>query len=104
MPAASAARDRVACRRPRPRPGRVRAPPHEHHAGVRACCAATSGKPPVVTRVGLVLGAGGLTGYAFPRGVLRALQERGSAARRADVIVGTSAGSMVGAFLRKPDA
>jgi len=36
--------------------------------------------------------------------VLRALQERGYDARRADIIVGTSAGSMVGAFLRKPDA
>jgi NTE family protein len=57
-----------------------------------------------VSKVGVVLGAGGLTGDAFHRGVLRALADRGYDARRADVIVGTSAGSMVGAFLRKPDA
>ena len=54
-------------------------------------------------RVGLVLGAGGVTGDAFHRGVLRALAETGYDARSADVIVGTSAGSMVGAFLRQPD-
>ena len=56
-----------------------------------------------VTRVGLVLGAGGVTGDAFHRGVLRALSEVGYDARSADVIVGTSAGSMVGAFLRRPE-
>jgi NTE family protein len=56
-----------------------------------------------VTRVGLVLGAGGVTGDAFHRGVLRALDEIGYDARRADVIVGTSAGSAVGASLRRPD-
>jgi NTE family protein len=55
-----------------------------------------------VTTVGLVLGAGGVTGDAFHRGLLRALQEIGYDARDADVIVGTSAGSMVGAFLRRP--
>src|SRR3954471_7762664 len=62
------------------------------------------GKPLGVSKIGLVLGAGGLTGDAFHRGVLRALADRGYDARRADVVVGTSAGSMVGAFLRKPDA
>src|SRR5438309_5909148 len=56
-----------------------------------------------VTRLGLVLGAGGVTGDAFHRGVLRALSEIGYDARSADVVVGTSAGSMVGAFLRQPD-
>src|SRR4051794_34092376 len=56
-----------------------------------------------MSKVGLVLGAGGVTGDAFHRGVLRALADRGYDARKADVIVGTSAGSMVGAFLRKPD-
>ena len=56
-----------------------------------------------MTRIGLVLGAGGVTGDAFHRGVLRALSEAGYDARSADVIVGTSAGSMVGAFLRQPD-
>src|SRR4051794_17674678 len=57
-----------------------------------------------MSKVWLVLGAGGLTGDAFHRGVLRALAERGYDARTADLVVGTSAGSMVGAFLRKPDA
>src|SRR4051794_17825732 len=66
--------------------------------------AAANGKHVCVSRIGLVLGAGGLTGDAFHRGVLRALADRGYDARRADVVVGTSAGSMVGAFLRKPDA
>src|SRR4051812_49436750 len=57
-----------------------------------------------MSKIGLVLGAGGLTGDAFHRGVLRALAERGYDARAAELVVGTSAGSMVGAFLRKPDA
>ena len=55
-----------------------------------------------MTRVGIVLGAGGVTGDAFHRGVLRALWQNGYDARTADVIVGTSAGAMVGAFLRRP--
>lgn len=62
------------------------------------------GKEGIVTKVGLVLGAGGVTGDAFHRGVLRALDTLGWDARTADVIVGTSAGSMVGAQLRRPDA
>src|SRR5436305_3173470 len=57
-----------------------------------------------MSKIGLVLGADGLTGDAFHRGLLRALSDRGYDARSADVIVGTSAGSMVGAFLRKPAA
>src|SRR3954470_11836587 len=61
------------------------------------------GTNPDVTRIGLVLGAGGVTGDAFHRGLVRALSEIGYDARSADVIVGTSAGSMVGAFLRQPD-
>jgi NTE family protein len=52
-------------------------------------------------RVGLVLGAGGPVGHAFHVGVLDALlSELGWDARAADVIVGTSAGSIVGAGLR----
>lgn len=51
--------------------------------------------------VGLVLGAGGLAGHAFHAGVLRALDEvAGWDARDADVVVGTSAGSGVAAYLR----
>ena len=54
-----------------------------------------------MTRVGLVLGAGGVTGEAFHRGVLQALRDvAGFDARDAEVIVGTSAGSLVGASLR----
>jgi NTE family protein len=54
-----------------------------------------------VTRVGLVLGAGGVTGEAFHRGVLQALRDvAGWDARDAEVVVGTSAGSLVGASLR----
>src|SRR5437763_1833905 len=42
---------------------------------------ATAGSHPEVTRVGLVLGAGGVTGDAFHRGVLRALHDNGDLAR-----------------------
>ena len=51
--------------------------------------------------IALVLGAGGSVGHAFHAGVLTALAEvRGWDARRADVIVGTSAGSVVAVLLR----
>jgi len=54
-----------------------------------------------MSRVGLVLGAGGVTGEAFHRGVLNGLRDvTGWDARSASVIVGTSAGSLVGASLR----
>jgi NTE family protein len=54
-----------------------------------------------MTRIGLVLGAGGVLGHAFHVGVLRALEEAtGWDPRDADVIVGTSAGSHVAAYLR----
>jgi NTE family protein len=56
-----------------------------------------------VIKVGVVLGAGGVTGDAYHRGVVRALRESGYDARAAQSIVGTSAGAMVGAFLRRPD-
>lgn len=52
-------------------------------------------------RVGLVLGAGGIAGQAFHAGVLAALEAKlGWDARSADVIVGTSAGSITAALLR----
>jgi NTE family protein len=51
-------------------------------------------------QVGLVLGAGGVTGEAYHRGVVRALHELGWDARTADVLVGKSAGSIVTASLR----
>ena len=51
--------------------------------------------------VTLVLGAGGPVGRAFHAGVLRALADGcGWDPRRADAIVGTSAGAQVGALLR----
>lgn len=54
-----------------------------------------------MTRVGLVLGAGGMVGQAYHAGVLAALeQDLGWDPRSADVIVGTSAGSVTGTALR----
>jgi NTE family protein len=53
-----------------------------------------------MTRVGLVLGAGGALGASWTIGALTALQaELGWDARDADTIVGTSAGSVVAAML-----
>ena len=52
-------------------------------------------------RIGLVLGAGGVVGQAYQAGVLAALQREANwDARDADIIVGTSAGSVTGAALR----
>lgn len=54
-----------------------------------------------MARVGLVLGAGGIAGHAYHVGVLSALaEETGWDPGRSDVVVGTSAGSVVGALLR----
>lgn len=51
--------------------------------------------------IGLVLGAGGAVGHAFHSGVLGALaEETGFDARDAEIIVGTSAGSIIAAYLR----
>lgn len=52
-------------------------------------------------RIGLVLGAGGVVGQAYHAGVLAALEhDHGLDPRDADVIVGTSAGSITGGLLR----
>ncbi|MGY1802476.1 patatin-like phospholipase family protein [Blastococcus sp. SYSU D00922] len=54
-----------------------------------------------MTRVGLVLGGGGVVGQAYHSGVLAVLQnDFGFDARTADVVVGTSAGSITGTLLR----
>ena len=54
-----------------------------------------------MTRVGLVLGGGGVVGQAYHSGVLAVLQhDFAFDARTADMIVGTSAGSITGALLR----
>ncbi len=50
--------------------------------------------------VGIVLGAGGVVGAAYHAGVLTALAEAGFDGADAEVIVGTSAGSGVGALIR----
>ncbi|MCX5065017.1 patatin-like phospholipase family protein [Micromonospora lupini] len=51
-------------------------------------------------RRALVLGGGGVTGVAWELGMLAALAERGVAVTEADLVVGTSAGSVVGAQVR----
>jgi len=57
--------------------------------------------PDAHPRIALVLGAGGATGAAFHAGTLLALeQDLGWDPRAADVIVGSSAGSIVGSLLR----
>jgi len=52
------------------------------------------------TRRGIVLGAGGVLGAAWTIGALKALEDHtGFDPRAADVIIGTSAGSVVGSAL-----
>jgi NTE family protein len=54
-----------------------------------------------MSRIGLVLGAGGAVGHAYHAGVLAAIEEStGWQPDSAEVIVGTSAGSVVAALLR----
>ncbi|HLI72695.1 MAG TPA: patatin-like phospholipase family protein [Acidimicrobiales bacterium] len=54
-----------------------------------------------MARIGLVLGAGGMAGIAYHAGVLAGLAEGvGWDPREADLIVGTSAGSLIAAGLR----
>lgn len=55
----------------------------------------------VLPRVALVLGAGGMVGLAYHAGVLRALErEGGITPSSVDLVVGTSAGSVMAAYLR----
>lgn len=53
---------------------------------------------------GLVLGGGGTAGEAFHRGVVHAMNDLGFDARRAEILVGTSAGSIIAASLRRYSA
>ena len=56
---------------------------------------------PAPKKTGLVLGAGGLMGLAYHAGVLRALEkETGFRADDAELMVGTSAGAVIAAYLR----
>jgi NTE family protein len=76
---------------------------HQHGGGSQRSSARASrawhARP--VSRVGLVLGGGGVVGQAYHAGVLAVLEhDHGFDARSADVIVGTSAGSITGTLLR----
>src|SRR5581483_10193607 len=52
-------------------------------------------------KIGLVLGAGGTVGLSYHAGVLRAVEQVGGYdPASADLVIGTSAGSVVGAYLR----
>src|SRR5262245_22628033 len=50
-----------------------------------------------MTRTALVLGGGGVTGVAWELGILKGLADAGVDLTSADLVVGTSAGSVVGA-------
>ena len=50
-----------------------------------------------MTSTALVLGAGGVTGIAWELGILKGLADEGVDLSTADLVVGTSAGSVVGA-------
>ncbi|NUR06788.1 MAG: patatin-like phospholipase family protein [Nocardioidaceae bacterium] len=50
-----------------------------------------------MTRTALVLGGGGVTGIAWELGILKGLADAGVDVTAADLVVGTSAGSVVGA-------
>lgn len=50
-----------------------------------------------MTRTALVLGGGGVTGIAWELGILKGLADAGVVLTDAEVVVGTSAGSVVGA-------
>jgi NTE family protein len=52
-----------------------------------------------MTRRALVLGGGGVVGIAWEAGVIAGLAERGVSLALADDVIGTSAGSVVGAWL-----
>lgn len=55
----------------------------------------------LVTRVGLVLGGGGITGAAYEMAALMAIElATGWSPNDADVVVGTSSGAFVGALVR----
>ncbi len=51
-------------------------------------------------KTGLVLGGGGLVGMGYHAGALKALEEVGVDPGAADLIVGTSAGAVIGSYLR----
>lgn len=50
-------------------------------------------------QLGLVLGGGGLVGLGYHAGVMKALDEFGADVAASDIIVGTSAGSIIASYL-----
>jgi NTE family protein len=50
-----------------------------------------------MTRTALVLGGGGITGIAWEIGILKGLADAGLDLTGTDIVIGTSAGSVVGA-------
>jgi NTE family protein len=68
-------------------------------AGAVATPANPSGASPAARRA-LVLGGGGPTGRAFEIGILKGLRDAGVDLTKADLIVGTSAGAVLGAQIR----
>jgi NTE family protein len=64
--------------------------------GGRATDTATPGR----VRTAIVLGAGGTVGIGYHAGVLKALADAGLDPAAADLVVGTSAGAIVGSILR----
>lgn len=65
-------------------------------SGAAAGGAQTSG----AVRRALVLGSGGLTGWAWEVGVIKGLKDAGVDLTRADLMVGTSAGAIVATLIR----
>jgi NTE family protein len=59
-----------------------------------------TGPVPRPVRTAIVLGAGGTVGIAYHAGVVKALADAGLDPAAADLVVGTSAGSIVGSILR----
>ncbi|MEX0767569.1 MAG: patatin-like phospholipase family protein, partial [Microthrixaceae bacterium] len=57
-------------------------------------------EPQARQRTAIVLGAGGTIGIAFHAGVLKAMADAGLDPASADLVVGTSAGAIVGSILR----
>ena len=51
-------------------------------------------------KLGLVLGGGGLIGLGYHAGAMKALYDSGVDPANADLIVGTSAGAVIGSYLR----
>ncbi len=56
--------------------------------------------PQTRKRTAIVLGAGGTVGIAFHAGVLKAMADAGLDPAAADLVVGTSAGAIVGSIMR----